>query len=108
MTTNGLNYTKRPLIIPKGRKINQHFPFKGSPKYTQIGIFGLRINYLATQNRTLLAAMLDFVSAFFVDEHKFAWLSVLNDRQTGLPDGLSFKPKIPIGVNFGRPLIGKC
>jgi hypothetical protein len=25
-----------------------------------------------------------------------------------LPDGLSFKPKIPIGVNFGRPLIGKC
>jgi hypothetical protein len=44
----GLNYTKRPLIIQKGRKIYQHFPFQGSPNYTQIGMFGLKINHLAT------------------------------------------------------------
>jgi hypothetical protein len=25
----------------------QHFPFQGSPKYIQIGIFGLKINHLA-------------------------------------------------------------
>jgi hypothetical protein len=26
----------------------QNFPFQGPPKYTQIGIFGLKINHLAT------------------------------------------------------------
>jgi hypothetical protein len=26
----------------------------------------------------------------------------------GLPDGLFFKPKIPIWLNFGVPLNGKC
>jgi hypothetical protein len=36
------------LIIPKGRKIYQHFPFQGPPKHTQIGIFGLKINHMAT------------------------------------------------------------
>jgi hypothetical protein len=30
----------------------QHFPFQGAPKYTQIGIFGLKINHLATLART--------------------------------------------------------
>jgi hypothetical protein len=52
----GINYTKRPYVIPNdhklqipnGRKIYQHFPFQGSPKYTQIGIFGLKLNHLAT------------------------------------------------------------
>jgi hypothetical protein len=41
-------YTKRPQIVPNGHKIYQHFPFKGPPKYTKIGIFGLKINHLAT------------------------------------------------------------
>jgi hypothetical protein len=36
-----INYTKWP-------KIYQHFPFQGPPKYTQIWIFGHKINYLAT------------------------------------------------------------
>jgi hypothetical protein len=35
-------------------KIPQHFPFKGPPKYTQIGIFGLQIYHLATL-KTILA-----------------------------------------------------
>jgi hypothetical protein len=50
------NYTKWPyiasngqkLLIQNGRKKYQHFPFQGPPKYTQIRIFGLKINHLAT------------------------------------------------------------
>jgi hypothetical protein len=51
MTTN---YTKRLCIIPDGHKlyqtavkVYQHFPFQGPPKYTQLGIFGPKINHLA-------------------------------------------------------------
>jgi hypothetical protein len=43
-----INYTKRPNIIPNGRNIYQHFPLQGPSKYTQIDIFGLKINHLAT------------------------------------------------------------
>jgi hypothetical protein len=49
------NYTKRPRVIPNGhkfipndRKIYQHRPFQGPPKYTQTGHFGHKINHLAT------------------------------------------------------------
>jgi hypothetical protein len=31
-----------------GFKINQHFPFQGLRKDKQMGIFGLKINHLAT------------------------------------------------------------
>jgi hypothetical protein len=31
-----------------GRKICQHFPIQGPPKYSQIGIFWTKINHLAT------------------------------------------------------------
>jgi hypothetical protein len=41
-------YTKWPKNIPNGLKIYQDFPFRGPPKYTQIGIFGLKIYHLAT------------------------------------------------------------
>jgi hypothetical protein len=34
--------------IPNGQKIYQHFPPQGPPKFTQIRIFGLEINHLAT------------------------------------------------------------
>jgi hypothetical protein len=43
-----LNYTKWPYNIPNGHKIYPHLPFKGPPKFTQIGIFGLKTNHLAT------------------------------------------------------------
>jgi hypothetical protein len=33
-----INYTKWPYNIPNGHKIYQHLPFKGPPKFTQIGI----------------------------------------------------------------------
>jgi hypothetical protein len=43
-----IDYTKWVYNIPNGPKIYQHFPFQGTPKYTQIGIFGTKINHLAT------------------------------------------------------------
>jgi hypothetical protein len=49
------NNTKCPQSIPNGPKlyqtvlkyVYQHFLFQGPPKYTLIGIFGLKINHLA-------------------------------------------------------------
>jgi hypothetical protein len=43
-----VKYTKWLYIRPNGRKIDQHCPFQVPPKCTQIGIFGLKIYYLAT------------------------------------------------------------
>jgi hypothetical protein len=37
---------------PNGHKICQDFPLQGPPKFTQIGIFGLRTNHLATLSET--------------------------------------------------------
>jgi hypothetical protein len=59
---NGENYTTLPLNYqmainmpksrnipsPKGQIICQPFPIKGTQKFTQIGIFGLKIYHLAT------------------------------------------------------------
>jgi hypothetical protein len=47
-----INDIKLLLDIPNIHKIFQYFPFQGPPKYTQIGIFGTKINYLATLART--------------------------------------------------------
>jgi hypothetical protein len=41
-------YTKCSQMISNSRKIYQHFLLQGPPKYTQIWIFGLKINHLAT------------------------------------------------------------
>jgi hypothetical protein len=45
----------RKKTVPNGRKIFQilmeyakHFPFQGPPKFISIGIFGVKINHLAT------------------------------------------------------------
>jgi hypothetical protein len=40
--------TKWPQSKPNGHKIYQHLPWQDTPKLTQIGIFGLKINHLAT------------------------------------------------------------
>jgi hypothetical protein len=42
---NGGKYNKLP---PNIHKIYQHLPLQDPPKFTQIGIFGLKINHLAT------------------------------------------------------------
>jgi hypothetical protein len=41
-------YPLSPLNTTDGHKIQQHFPIYGTPKFTEIGIFGLKINHLAT------------------------------------------------------------
>jgi hypothetical protein len=46
MTTNYVYQTA--IYYTNGRKIYQHCPLQGPPKYTQIVIFGLKINHLAT------------------------------------------------------------
>jgi hypothetical protein len=43
-----IKYTKWSKNIKNCRFIYQHFPFQGPPIYTQIGIFGIKINHLAT------------------------------------------------------------
>jgi hypothetical protein len=42
-----IKYKKWPQSTPNGHKIFRHFPFKGPPKSTQSGIFGLKLNHLA-------------------------------------------------------------
>jgi hypothetical protein len=42
------NYTKCPYNITKDRKMDQHLPVQDPPKFTQIWIFGLKTNRLAT------------------------------------------------------------
>jgi hypothetical protein len=37
-------------VYPNGQIIYQPFPFQGPPKFTQIGLFGLKIYNLATLN----------------------------------------------------------
>jgi hypothetical protein len=37
--------------------MHQHFPFQGPPKFTQIWIFGLKINHLATLNAMMSEKM---------------------------------------------------
>jgi hypothetical protein len=41
----------------------QHFPFQGPPKFTQIAIFGLKINHLAT---LLRVSALQFFGTVFL------------------------------------------
>jgi hypothetical protein len=43
-----INYTKWPHNMPNNRKIDQHLPFQDPPKFTQTGIFCLKICHLAT------------------------------------------------------------
>jgi hypothetical protein len=35
------------IKLPNGQKIYHHFPFQGPPKYTQIGILGIKMYNLA-------------------------------------------------------------
>jgi hypothetical protein len=43
-----IHYAKWPKNIPNDHNILQHFPFQGPPKVTEIKIFGLKTNHLAT------------------------------------------------------------
>jgi hypothetical protein len=55
-------YTKRPQNRPNCHKIYQHIQFQGPPKFSQIGIFGLKIDHLATLlTRMFLKHILTFL-----------------------------------------------
>jgi hypothetical protein len=43
-----ITYTKQQQNVPNVREIYQKFQFQGFLKYTQIGIFGMQMNHLAT------------------------------------------------------------
>jgi hypothetical protein len=43
-----IKYFQWQLNRPNGHKIYQDFPLQDPPKFTQIGIFGLKTNHLAT------------------------------------------------------------
>jgi hypothetical protein len=53
---NGHKNKKSPWNIPNGHKIYRHFSIQGPPTFTQIGIFGLKTNHLATLVQPLLFA----------------------------------------------------
>jgi hypothetical protein len=40
--------TVKYVCRPNGLKIYQHLPLKDPPKFTEIGVFGLKIWHLAT------------------------------------------------------------
>jgi hypothetical protein len=40
--------SKWPKYVPNGHKIYLNFPFQGPPKFTKIGIFGMKIYHLAS------------------------------------------------------------
>jgi Leu/Phe-tRNA-protein transferase len=48
-----IQYTQQPQDSPNSHERYQHFIFLGPPKFTQIGIFCLKIHHLATLIVTL-------------------------------------------------------
>jgi hypothetical protein len=52
------------INIPNGHKIYQHFPFQGPPKFTQMGIFGLK-NHLASLATSCSTAAKPFFKSTF-------------------------------------------
>jgi hypothetical protein len=45
---NGHKISRMSLNIPNGHIMYQYFPILGPQKFSQIGIFGLKTNHLAT------------------------------------------------------------
>jgi hypothetical protein len=48
-----IKYIKRHENWPNSHKVYQHLPLQDPPKFTQIGIFGLNVNRLATLSRRI-------------------------------------------------------
>jgi hypothetical protein len=92
-----IKYPKCPLNIPKASKIHQHFPIQSHTKFAQIGIFGSKLNHLATP---FLRLSTDFWCQSFGREVGFPEPKVchlatahakghsLRQLGPGLPDGL--------------------
>jgi hypothetical protein len=56
--------SKTKIHITSGHRKYQHFPYQGPPKYTQIGICGLKINHLATLVSTVARQAIRFWLSF--------------------------------------------
>jgi hypothetical protein len=113
--------TKWPYYLSIGHKIYQHLPFQDPPKFTQNGIFGLKM-YLpsgnpgnSTQNSDEIR--FDLKSSFrrrLVVGHRFPALetdSKVVRWSGGQRQGCQikcFNTKIPIWLYFGVPRSGKC
>jgi hypothetical protein len=52
-TKPGQIYQNGSKKRPNGHKIYQHLPLQDTPKFTHIGIFGLKIYHLATLRHTI-------------------------------------------------------
>jgi hypothetical protein len=80
------------LEVPNVHKLYQNFPFQGLPKCTKIGIFGLKIFYLAT----LAISRFNFYLRVSLEAKRKTragqtprWRQMVNHGQaSGLPDGL--------------------
>jgi hypothetical protein len=58
-------YTKWPQNRPNGHKINQHLQLHDPTKFTQIGIFGLKICHLKTLIDRMIYAFCRHFQYFF-------------------------------------------
>jgi hypothetical protein len=38
-----INYAKWPANLPNSHQMDQHLPLQDTPKFTQLGIFGLKV-----------------------------------------------------------------
>jgi hypothetical protein len=85
-------YTKWPQNIPNGLYNYQHLPLQNPPKFTQIGIIGLKICHLATLAVT--AETLNAAPNLFFDN---ASLEFNKGSEPGLPDGLFSNQKSQFG-----------
>jgi hypothetical protein len=54
----------------------QHFPFFGPQKVTQIGIFGLKMNHLATLHQGLSRVKIFVVILVLAPEKSFHWFQI--------------------------------
>jgi hypothetical protein len=80
-----IKYTSWPYYIPNGRKMDQHFPIQvpDPTKFTQIGIFGLKIhvfsgNPASVHSKPLLIHQKQGCQMAFFKPFKFCW-RVLDD-----------------------------
>jgi hypothetical protein len=82
-----IKYKNRPFNGPTVHKIYQHLPLQDPPKFTQIWIFGLKTNHLAT----LLPAFVGFLGmgvCLQLVVCTFAQLKMVQGTFSGSPDGI--------------------
>jgi hypothetical protein len=99
--------------LPNGHKIYQQLQIQDPPKFTQIGVFGLKTNHLATLRESLFLPLTKRTKKIFLE---FAFRNSTSDA-TFSSDGCDlvrvarldiFNPEIPIWEKFERSCDGTC